>query len=71
MFRRLETLGERMLGVFVPKVTAAAGCPPDPWCAVCATCYLKRCSQNGACKTFCGGCGYSCSAGASTMTALC
>ncbi|MEU4338749.1 hypothetical protein AB0F59_29520 [Micromonospora lupini] len=71
MFRRLESLGERMLGVFVPKVTAAAGCPPDPWCALCGTCYFKRCSQNGACKTFCGSCGYYCSAGVSTMSALC
>ncbi|WP_433287290.1 hypothetical protein [Micromonospora sp. CA-244673] len=71
MFRRLESLGERMLGVFVPKVTAAAGCPPDPWCAVCGTCYLKRCSYTGACKANCGSCGYYCTAGASTMTTLC
>ncbi|MBQ1037592.1 MULTISPECIES: hypothetical protein [Micromonospora] len=71
MFRRLENLGERMLGVFVPKVTAAAGCPPDPYCALCGTCYFKRCSTNLACKTTCGSCGYYCSAGASTMSALC
>jgi hypothetical protein len=71
MFRRLERLGERMLGVFVPKVTAAAGCPPDPWCAVCGTCHLKRCSYNLGCTAYCGSCGYYCSASAGTMTTLC
>ena len=71
MFRRLEALGERMLGLVVPRVTASAGCPPDPWCAACGTCHLKRCSQNLGCQTFCGSCGYSCTAGGVTMTSLC
>ncbi|MEV4543718.1 hypothetical protein ACIBXA_22110 [Micromonospora echinaurantiaca] len=71
MFRRLENLGERMLGLFVPKVTAAAGCPPDPWCALCGMCHFKRCSYTPSCGTTCGSCGYYCSAGATTMTSLC
>ncbi|MEU3454359.1 hypothetical protein ABZ671_12255 [Micromonospora sp. NPDC006766] len=71
MFRRLESLGERMLGVFVPKVTAAAGCPPETYCRVCRTCYFQRCTINMACKEVCGSCDGLCTAGAATMTPLC
>lgn len=71
MIRRLEKLGERLLGLVVPNVTAAAGCPPDPWCAVCGTCYLKRCYYHPTCNVSCGSCGYYCSASGRSMTALC
>ncbi|MFB9236647.1 hypothetical protein ACFFWC_13970 [Plantactinospora siamensis] len=71
MFSRLEALGERMLGMFVPKVTAAAGCPPDPWCATCGTCYFKRCHYTASCGYTCGSCGYNCFAGAASVVSLC
>jgi hypothetical protein len=62
MIKSLESMGAWMLGRLVPAVRASAGCPPEPWCALCGTCYLKRCHITPACKTSCGGCGYDCSA---------
>lgn len=63
MFRRLEALGERMLGLVLPRVTAAAGCPPDPYCRSCgASCRFQRCALNSACNEYCGSCSLSCSA---------
>jgi len=64
MIKAMESLGTWMLGRIVPTVRASAGCPPDPWCALCGTCYFKRCSQSLGCKTYCGSCGYYCSASA-------
>jgi hypothetical protein len=29
MFRQLETIGERLLELIVPRATAAAACPPE------------------------------------------
>jgi hypothetical protein len=35
MIRRIESAGERLLGVFVPKVKASAVCEPHVWCEWC------------------------------------
>jgi len=68
MIKSFESMGVWMLGKLVPTLTAAAGCPPDPYCAKCGMCHLKRCRVNGNCKgVTCGGCGYDCSASASAQ----
>jgi hypothetical protein len=60
MIKSIESMGAWMLGKIVPTVAASAGCPPDPYCKLCGTCYFKRCSQSLGCKEYCGSCGYNC-----------
>lgn len=57
--RVVDKLGDRLLGMVLPRLTASAGCPPDCWYQACGTCYRKRCCYTGACKVSCGSCGYS------------
>ena len=56
----IAAVADRLLAVVVPKADVSAGCPPDPYTAYCYckgyVVYTKRCSTNGACKTFCGTC---------------
>ncbi|MDT7786664.1 MAG: hypothetical protein QOF58_5083 [Pseudonocardiales bacterium] len=60
MRKTLESLSDKLLGVFVAKVDVGAGCPPDPYYKHCycreRSDFRQRCSQNGACKEFCGPC---------------
>lgn len=60
----LRTLGRHLTGAveaLLPKATADAGCPPDPY-TECTTingyCYCRRCSTNLACVVYCGSYSY-------------
>jgi hypothetical protein len=58
--RLVTTVADRLLSVVVPRVTAGACCPPDPWVQECYcsnhTIYVKTCSYTCACIAHCGGC---------------
>jgi hypothetical protein len=49
MYRKLEALGTALLGIFVPRIEAAAGCGSWPSCWQCAA------ACNG-CWAPCNGC---------------
>lgn len=60
MRKTLGTLGDRLLSMFVAKADVGAACTPDPYYKHCycseRSDFQRRCSQNGACKEFCGAC---------------
>lgn len=60
MRKTLETLSDKLLGMFVAKVDVGAGCTPDPYFKHCycreRSDFRRRCTQNGACKEYCGPC---------------
>jgi hypothetical protein len=60
MRKTLESLSDKLLGMFVAKVDVGAGCPPDKYFKHCycreRSDFRRTCSQNGACKEFCGPC---------------
>ena len=60
MIKAMESMGAWMLGKLMPTVQASAGCPPDPYCRVCATCYLQTCHTTPKCGTSCTGCNTGC-----------
>ena len=60
--RFVASIADRMLAMVVPRATAGACCPPDPWKQSCGchssthTIWVKNCSYNCACQVFCGTC---------------
>lgn len=52
----VNKLGDRLLGMFLPSVTASAGCPYECWYAQCTQCSSRRCCINAQCNTVCGSC---------------
>jgi hypothetical protein len=56
----VDMLGDRLLGLFVPKVTASAGCPYECWNQACGPCSggTMRCCQTPQCGVSCGTCHY-------------
>ncbi|MFI9526827.1 hypothetical protein [Micromonospora rosaria] len=64
MYRQIEALGGRLLGLFVPRVEAAAAtsaaCKSWPACWQCNRAYGGNCSYNAPCSTCNNGGSYSC-----------
>ena len=64
--RFITPIADRLVSAVVPRVTAGACCPPDPYTVTCTACArnyahvwqktVKTCSYNCACQVFCGGC---------------
>ncbi|MDW6064924.1 hypothetical protein ACFV2X_43505 [Streptomyces sp. NPDC059679] len=57
MFRSVTERVTRAVEVLLPKATADAACPPDPYTQckeMSGTCFCRNCSTNGACKVVCG-----------------
>jgi hypothetical protein len=64
--RFIAPIADRILSAIVPRATAGACCPPDPYLVACTGCYrgyshqyvyeAKTCSYNCACQVSCGGC---------------
>ncbi|MFI9584361.1 hypothetical protein ACIHCQ_21550 [Streptomyces sp. NPDC052236] len=57
MFQTLTRRATRAVEVLLPKATADAACPPDPYTQckyINGVCFCRRCSTNGACVTHCG-----------------
>jgi hypothetical protein len=65
--RFVGPVADRLLNAVLPRMTAAAGCAPDPYRVACGACSYnkeakmwyqeqKTCSYTGACVVHCGGC---------------
>lgn len=57
MFRSVTERVTRAVEVLLPKATADAGCPPDPYTEckyINGVCFCRNCSTNSACKVVCG-----------------
>jgi hypothetical protein len=60
MRKTLESLSDKLLGMFVAKADVGAACPPDPFYRHCycreRSDFRQYCSTNGACRLICGEC---------------
>jgi hypothetical protein len=68
MIKAMESMGSWMLGKLLPTVQASAGCPPEPYCRVCATCYLQKCWTTPQCGNKCNGCNTGCGQAAGAIS---
>ncbi|MEU3414614.1 MULTISPECIES: hypothetical protein [unclassified Streptomyces] len=63
MLKKIEALGNGLLGLFVPRVEAAAGsaaCQSWSACWQCNKAYGGACGYNAPCSTCNNGASYSC-----------
>jgi hypothetical protein len=65
--RLIAPITDRLLNAIVPRMTAAAGCAPDPYTVACTACSYnkearmwfqeqKTCHYSGTCALVCGPC---------------